>query len=130
MTRRNSKWTRIYFTGENGKPEYYVRFTPDFMNLEATGFPHGLTLGITYAAKEQAEAAADVLDSFFDAMFIAIIDDHMEASDDGDDEYLKKLVGQLSPWLHCMSYNDSYFGEPKGLLKQTVRQMTKETGDE
>lgn len=130
MTKRSSKWTRVYLTTENPEQPYYVRFTPDFINLEATGFPHGLTLGITYATREQAEASADVLDSFFDAMYIAIIDDHMEASNDGDDEYLKKLVGQLSPWLHCMSYNDSYFGEQKGLLKQTVRQMAKDTDNE
>lgn len=30
---------------------------------------------------------------------------------------------RLVQWLHCMSYNDSYFGEPAGYLKQCVNEM-------
>lgn len=30
---------------------------------------------------------------------------------------------KLTSWRHCMSYNDSYFGEPPGLLKQVVAEL-------
>ena len=40
--------------------------------------------------------------------------------------YLNKLIKDLSQYQHCMSYNDSYFGEPEGFLKRAVRQMAKE----
>lgn len=30
---------------------------------------------------------------------------------------------RLVEWLHCMSYNDSYFGEPAGYLKQCVNEL-------
>lgn len=30
---------------------------------------------------------------------------------------------KLTQWRHCMSYNDSYFGEPAGLLKQVVAEL-------
>lgn len=39
-------------------------------------------------------------------------------------ERLAHLVSQLDPWRSCMSYNDSYFGEPPGHLKSTIRQMS------
>ena len=38
---------------------------------------------------------------------------------------IKNLIEELNGWIHCMSYNDSYFGEPTGFLKQTVRQLAK-----
>ena len=41
------------------------------------------------------------------------------------DDRMRKLVGQLDLYRNCMSYNDSYFGEPPGMLKQTIRQMVK-----
>lgn len=30
---------------------------------------------------------------------------------------------KLTRWLHCMSYNDSYFGEPAGLVKQVAGEL-------
>ena len=41
------------------------------------------------------------------------------------DERMKQLVEDLERWTMCMSYNDSYVGEPPGFLKKTIRQMTK-----
>lgn len=38
-------------------------------------------------------------------------------------ERLEKLVVNLDTYRYCMSYNYSYFGEPPGYLKQTVREM-------
>lgn len=32
-------------------------------------------------------------------------------------------VEKLHRWIHCMSYNSSYFGEPQGLVKREVRQL-------
>lgn len=37
-------------------------------------------------------------------------------------------IGKLSHWKHCMSYNTSYFGEPAGLLKQTVYELDRLIG--
>lgn len=39
-----------------------------------------------------------------------------------EDEYKELLedVKQIVKYRHCMSYNDSYFGEPEGFLKQVV----------
>lgn len=41
------------------------------------------------------------------------------------DEYLRGLIEKLAKYRRCMSYNDSYFGEPAGLLKGVVREMEK-----
>jgi hypothetical protein len=30
---------------------------------------------------------------------------------------------KLTKWLHCMSHNDSYFGEPAGLVKQVTHEL-------
>lgn len=39
-----------------------------------------------------------------------------------EDKYKELLedVKQIVKYRHCMSYNDSYFGEPEGFLKQVV----------
>lgn len=37
--------------------------------------------------------------------------------------YIKAQVKLLDELRHCMSYNDSYFGEPPGLLKGVIRQL-------
>lgn len=34
-----------------------------------------------------------------------------------------RLARQLVQWRHCMSYNDSYFGEPAGLLKHIAAEF-------
>lgn len=31
----------------------------------------------------------------------------------------------ITKWLHCMSYNDSYFGEPPGLVKQVTAELNR-----
>ena len=35
---------------------------------------------------------------------------------------------KLTHWLHCMSYNDSYFGEPAGLVKQVTAELNRLIG--
>jgi len=34
-------------------------------------------------------------------------------------------ASKLVYWLHCMSYNDSYFGEPAGLVKQVTGELNR-----
>lgn len=36
---------------------------------------------------------------------------------------IKAEVRRLADWKHMMSYNDSYFGEPGGLVKQATYQL-------
>lgn len=38
-------------------------------------------------------------------------------------DHVRKLVSNLAKWRPCMSYNDSYFGEPAGLVKATVGEL-------
>lgn len=35
---------------------------------------------------------------------------------------------KLTRWLHCMSHNDSYFGEPAGLVKQVTGELNRLIG--
>jgi hypothetical protein len=35
-----------------------------------------------------------------------------------------RLVDKLDQWRYCMSYNDSYFGEPAGLVKSVVKELS------
>lgn len=32
---------------------------------------------------------------------------------------------KLTQWMHCMSYNDSYFGEPAGLVKRATAELNR-----
>jgi hypothetical protein len=74
--KRPSKWTGIYMgTGDLENP-WYIRLAPDFMDLSAAGFGHGLSIsGNTFPTKEAACKAADLYDKFFDKMYEAIIED-------------------------------------------------------
>lgn len=36
---------------------------------------------------------------------------------------LKELVGKITRYRHCMSYDGSYFTEPPGMLKRTTREL-------
>lgn len=40
-------------------------------------------------------------------------------------ESWKHYAQQLTQWMHCMSYNDSYFGEPAGLVKQVTHSFNR-----
>ncbi|WP_407304027.1 hypothetical protein [Acinetobacter sp.] len=41
------------------------------------------------------------------------------------DVQMQALIKELDQYSACMSYNDSYFGEPPGHIKKIVRQMVK-----
>jgi hypothetical protein len=36
---------------------------------------------------------------------------------------VRMLVARIARWQGCMSYNDSYFGEPRGLLKGVINEL-------
>jgi hypothetical protein len=38
------------------------------------------------------------------------------------EEFIRE-VKKLTQWRFCMSYNDSYFGEPQGLVKRITAQL-------
>lgn len=77
--KRESKWTRVYADYSSDAP-WYIRLVPDFMNVEAAGFGHGISLNSgPFETREAAERSADTYDKFFDMMYIAIIDDHEES---------------------------------------------------
>ncbi|WP_407304028.1 hypothetical protein [Acinetobacter sp.] len=79
--RPHSKWTKVYFGAdvEKDKP-WYIRFVPDFVDLEAAGFSHGLSIsGNFFATREAAEKAANLYDKFFDAVAKEIIADAPKA---------------------------------------------------
>lgn len=40
-------------------------------------------------------------------------------------DHTRECIDKLNAWIGCMSYNDSYFGEPAGMLKATIRQLDK-----
>ena len=40
-------------------------------------------------------------------------------------DYTRECIDKLNAWTGCMSYNDSYVGEPAGMLKSTIRQLDK-----
>lgn len=37
----------------------------------------------------------------------------------------KHHARKLTYWMQCMSYNDSYFGEPAGLVKQVTHEFNR-----
>lgn len=47
------------------------------------------------------------------------------AGEGGEDEHVRLLVGKLDQWRMCMSHNQSYFGEPAGLMKATIAELAK-----
>lgn len=72
---RNSRWTQIYWDFDENGIFSYIRFVPDFMNLEETGFSHGISIsGNHFSTSEEANKTADVYDKFFDAMAAELID--------------------------------------------------------
>lgn len=65
-----SKWTDIYYDNLN----YYIRLVPDFMELEKSGFSHGISIGnIHFDNLKDAETLALEFDKFFEQMEIEIL---------------------------------------------------------
>jgi hypothetical protein len=47
------------------------------------------------------------------------------AREGGEDEHVRRQVGRLAKWLACLSYNESYVGEPAGEFKSAIRELSK-----
>ncbi|KAF1046361.1 MAG: hypothetical protein GAK35_01046 [Herbaspirillum frisingense] len=50
---------------------------------------------------------------------------HVVTEEEPVSAQMAELIGRLTQWRYCMSYDSSYFGEPAGLLKRTVRELEK-----
>lgn len=75
------KWTKIYHQAVNGLPctHPFIRMTPNFMDLEAAGFPDGVGLGHSHFDSEEiANRVASMYDKFLDAMLNEINDEIAE----------------------------------------------------
>ena len=65
----DAKWTHPYADFKDGKMFYYLRLIPDFMDVEAGGFSHGLSIGgMRFETKEEALEYGKELDKFFKQM--------------------------------------------------------------
>lgn len=64
------RWVSIYwdFDKEAGGLLPYLRLTPDFMDLEAAGFSHGLGLSGFGKNQDEVERFADRVEAFMDAL--------------------------------------------------------------
>lgn len=68
------RWTMVYGDSAAEGLVYYVRFVPDFMDLEAAGFPHGLSIGnVHFASEDEAKALANAIEAFCDRMLSDIV---------------------------------------------------------
>lgn len=75
MTKRESKWTSIYWDYTEGR--CYIRLTPVFLEMKALGFPHGMTVSKhTFESEEDAAVHADKIDKFMDALEDKIIEQY------------------------------------------------------
>lgn len=69
FTPHSSLWTSVYADNSAQGLVWYVRFTPGFMDLEAAGWSHGISIGNTnFATEEEATQFALMLDKFFNTM--------------------------------------------------------------
>jgi hypothetical protein len=74
---RDSKWTQIYWDSIEGSLRAYVRFVPDFLDTEAAGFSHGISLGnVNFATEKEANEFADSADVFFNKMEESLLEEH------------------------------------------------------
>jgi hypothetical protein len=74
--KHESRWTSIYW--DNDKSDAYklkpcVRLTPNFMSLEAVGFPHGLGLAGLFETEQEAIEYAKSIDRFMDELMHDIL---------------------------------------------------------
>jgi hypothetical protein len=78
LNERDSKWTIIYSDmGDDNRWYWYIRLVPGFIDLEAAGFPHGLSIGGSRFYYERgtemeewkkAAVLADAIDKFMEVM--------------------------------------------------------------
>ena len=68
----------------------------------------------------------DGRDQFYTASQLQAYGDAREAQGrSAASEHVRRQVGKIDKFRGCMSYNDSYFGEPAGLLKSVVAELAR-----
>jgi hypothetical protein len=75
--KHESRWTSIYWGNDEAdayKLKPCVRLTPNFMSLEAVGFPHGVGLAGYFETEKQAIEYAKSIDTFMDELMRDILD--------------------------------------------------------
>jgi hypothetical protein len=65
MPKKKFKWVHVYWHSPH---LCYLRLTPQNLNMEALGFPHGIALAQTFTSTEDAEAYAERIDKFMNAL--------------------------------------------------------------
>ena len=65
MPKKRFKWVQIYWHSSN---TLHLRLIPQNVNVEALGFPHGIALAQTFTSTEDAEAYAERIDKFMNAL--------------------------------------------------------------
>jgi hypothetical protein len=62
-------WTLVYLD-----TRFYVRLVPGHMDLEATGYPHGLAIKGEFALKPEAQVHAEAVEAEMKAMVRSFLD--------------------------------------------------------
>lgn len=65
MPKKKFKWVCVYW---HSSQLCYLRLIPHNLNVEALGFPHGIALAQTFTSTEDAEAYAERIDKFMNAL--------------------------------------------------------------
>ena len=72
MPKKRFKWVQIYWHSSN---TLHLRLIPQNLNIKALGFPHGIALAQTFTSTEDAEAYAERIDKFMNALEESIKND-------------------------------------------------------
>lgn len=65
MPKKRFKWVHVYW---HSPQLCYLRLIPQNLNVEALGFSHGIALAQTFTSTEDAEAYAERIDKFMNAL--------------------------------------------------------------
>lgn len=91
---------------------------------EAVEFLAGTRLFLTSRERIKQPEGSDLFDEAIDTLRTTL-SARASAGEGGVDEHVRLLVGKLDQWRMCMSHNQSYFGEPAGLVKATIAELAK-----
>lgn len=99
---RDSKWTSIYWTLQDGELRPCVRLTPNFLEMEKLGFSHGLSVSPACTSEEEANLYADRIDAFIEAM---VRESEAGATSDQTPHFLSKSIApmeKLPRWVKAL----------------------------
>lgn len=99
---RDSKWTSIYWSVDEGELRPLVRLTPNFLEMEKLGFSHGLSVSPTFDTEAEANLYADRIDTFIEAM---VRESEAAHTTEQPSFFLSKSVasmGRLPRWVKAL----------------------------